>query len=125
MDKWGYSYLIEYKTLWEKEKLLVMSNFSFFHNILKSCLVLMRQNEYLWSKGLTFSKTTDFRPFQIKEFAQDNFQFGDNGRKFSKWVENTVEKREIAHYEQFLLFPVFSNDLYCRHLKTRACLGKG
>ena len=84
----------------------------------------MRQNEYLWSKGLTFSKTTDFRPFQIKEFAQDNFQFGDNGRKFSKWVENTVEKREIAHYEQFLLFPVFSNDLYCRHLKTRACLGK-
>ena len=25
--------------------------------------------------------------------------------KFSKWVENTVEKEEIARYEQFLLFP--------------------
>ena len=25
--------------------------------------------------------------------------------KFSKWVENTVGKGEIAHYEQFLLFP--------------------
>ena len=24
---------------------------------------------------------------------------------FSKWVENTVGKGEIAHYEQFLLFP--------------------
>ena len=24
---------------------------------------------------------------------------------FSKWVENTVEKGEIARYEQFLLFP--------------------
>ena len=52
MDKWGYSYLIELKTLWEMEKLLVMSNFSFSHNVFKSCLLLMCQNEYLWSKGL-------------------------------------------------------------------------
>ena len=29
----------------------------------------------------------------------------ENGRKFSKWVENIVGKREIACYEQFLLFP--------------------
>ena len=28
---------------------------------------------------------------------------GTNGRKLSKWVENTVGKGEIAHYEQFLL----------------------
>ena len=53
MDKLGYNYLIEQKTLWEKEKLLIMSNFSFSHKVFKSCLVLMRQNEYLWSKGLT------------------------------------------------------------------------
>ena len=52
MDKWGNSYLIELKTLWEKEKLLVTSNFFFTHNVFKSCLLLMRQNEYLWSKGL-------------------------------------------------------------------------
>ena len=26
-------------------------------------------------------------------------------KKFSKQVENTVEKGEIARYEQFLLFP--------------------
>ena len=48
----GYSYLIEEKTLWEKEKLLVMSNFFFSHNVFKSCLSLMRQNEYSRSKGL-------------------------------------------------------------------------
>ena len=42
-----------------------------------------------------------------------------------KWLENTVGKGEIACYEQFLLFPVFSKDLYCRQVKTRACLGKG
>ena len=41
-------------------------------------------------------------------------------------VENTVGKREIALYEQLLFFStVFSKDLYCRHEKTRACMGKG
>ena len=42
---------------------------------------------------------------KLKEFADDNFEFYENGTKFSKWVENTVEKGEIARYEQFLLFP--------------------
>ena len=41
----------------------------------------------------------------MKEFADDNFKFDKYGRKLSKQVENTVGKREIARYEQFLLFP--------------------
>ena len=41
----------------------------------------------------------------MEEFADDNFEFYANRRKFSKWVENTVVKGEIARYEQFLLFP--------------------
>ena len=41
---------------------------------------------------------------KLKEFADDNFKFDENGRKLSKWVENTVGKGEIARYEQFLLF---------------------
>ena len=61
----------------------------------------------------------------MKEFADDNFTFDENERKFSERVENTVGKGEIVRYEQFLLFPVFSKDLYRRHIKTRACLGKG
>ena len=28
----------------------------------------------------------------MKEFADDNFKFDENIIKFSKWVENTVEK---------------------------------
>ena len=40
-----------------------------------------------------------------KEFADDNFKSDENGRKFSKRVENTEGKGEIARYEQFLLFP--------------------
>ena len=42
--------------------------------------------------------------FKLIEFADDNFKFNEIGRKFSKQVENTVEKGEIAHKEQFLLF---------------------
>ena len=42
---------------------------------------------------------------KLKEFADDNFKFDESGRNLSKRVENTVEKGEIARYEQFLLFP--------------------
>ena len=48
---------------------------------------------------------TNFRLFQLKKFADDNFKFGNNGRKFSKWVENIVGKGDIARYDQFLFFP--------------------
>ena len=54
---------------------------------------------------LTLSQTTNFDCSKLKEFADDNSKFDENGTKFSKWVENTVGKGEIAHYEQFLLFP--------------------
>ena len=42
---------------------------------------------------------------KLKEFADDNFKFDNNGKKLSKQVENTVGKGEIARYAQFLLFP--------------------
>ena len=42
---------------------------------------------------------------KLKGFADDNYNFDDNGGKFSNMVENTVGKGEIARYEQFLLFP--------------------
>ena len=41
---------------------------------------------------------------KLKEFADDNFKFDENGGKLSKRVENTVGKGEIARNEQFLLF---------------------
>ena len=43
---------------------------------------------------------TNLRLFQTDRV----FEFDTNGREFSKRVENTVGKGEIAHYEQFLLF---------------------
>ena len=75
----------------------------------------MHQNEYLWSKVLTLSfnflsmsfksictpqikQTTNFRLSKLKEFADDNFKFDENGRKLSKRLENTVGKGEITRY---------------------------
>ena len=42
---------------------------------------------------------------KLKEFADDNFGFDENGGKFYKRVENAEGKGKIACYEQFLLFP--------------------
>ena len=39
----------------EKEEIALTSNFFFSHNVFKSCLFVMCQNEYLWSKGLSLS----------------------------------------------------------------------
>ena len=59
---------------------------------------------------------------KLKEFADDNLEFDENGRKFFKLVGKTVGKGEISCYEQYLLFPhaLLSKDLYCM---PRACLG--
>ena len=80
--------------------------------------------------GFLFEKVKYLNPFPNNKIldssklrvADDNFKFVENGRKFSKRIENTEVKGEIACYEQFLLFSVFSKDLYCRHVKTRACV---
>ena len=42
---------------------------------------------------------------KLKQSADDNFKFDENGKKFSKGVETTVGNGEIACYKQFLFFP--------------------
>ena len=50
---------------------------------------------------------------KLKQSGADNLKFDENRRKFSKWVENTVGKEEIAYYEQVLLFPqCFQKDCF-------------
>ena len=46
---------------------------------------------------------------KLKEFADNNFKFGENGRKKSKCVENTAGKGEIACKEHFPLPSVFKS----------------
>ena len=62
----------------------------------------------------------------MKEFADDNFKFDENSKELSKWVKNTVGKRRNCSLRAVSTFPtVFSKDLYCTQVKTRACLGNG
>ena len=69
------------------------------------CFNLDQSKILLYVNGLTHYKTTNFiDSSKLKELADDNFKFHENGTKLSKRVENTVGKGEIAHYEQFL-FP--------------------
>ena len=63
---------------------------------------------YIDRKG-NYNYERRFNPFPndkfLKEIADDDFKFIENGRKLSKQVENAVGKGEIARYEHFLLFP--------------------
>ena len=72
-----------------------------------------------------FPKQQILDSFKLKGFADDNFKFNENCSKFSKRVENTVGKGKCS-LRAISPFPtVFLKDLYCRHVKTRACLAKG
>ena len=48
---------------------------------------------------------TNSRLFQTGKVCRRHFKCDENGGKFSKQIENTAGKGEIARYEQFLLFP--------------------
>ena len=62
---------------------------------------------------------------KLKELADDNFKFHENGRKFSKQVENSVRKGEIARYQQFLLFPKCFQKTCTGDTYWRGLFGKG
>ena len=52
-------------------------------------------------------------------------KFDENGRQFSKRVENIVGKGEIAHYEQFFFFPSVFKILVQQTRKNQGLFGKG
>ena len=50
---------------------------------------------------LTLSQTTNFRLFQLKESADGNFHFDENGRKFSKGLKILLEKEKLLVTSNF------------------------
>ena len=72
-----------------------------------------------------FPKQQILDPSKLKEFADDNSEFDENGRKFSTWVENTGKRKNCLLWAISPIPAEFSKDLYHRQVKTRACLGKG
>ena len=63
------------------------------------------------------SQLTKLDSSKLKNFADDLWKFDENGGKFSM---QKGSKRAISPFPM-----VFTKDLYCKHIKTRACLGKG
>ena len=59
----------------------------------------------LFMAGLTRSQTTNFRLFQTERICRRQLSIDENGRNFSKRIENTAGKGKIARYKQFFLFP--------------------
>ena len=59
---------------------IVMSNFSFSRNVFKSFLLLMRQNEYLWSKGLSITvKKSNWRQNSNQGCGNPKFDSSNSG----------------------------------------------
>ena len=78
-----------------------------------------------FTPSLILYLTTNFKLFQTENVRRRQFQIQWNGRKFYKRVENCGKWRNCS-FRAISPFPaVFSKDLYCKHVKTRACLGKG
>ena len=84
------------------------------NKILQICKLWIYADDYHYP----FPKQLILDSSKLKEFADNNFRFDDKGRNFSTPVENTVEKGEIAHYKQFLLFPLcFQKTCTAKHMK--------
>ena len=63
---------------------------------------------------------------KLKEVADDNFKFDENGIKLSTQVENTVGKRKNCSLRAISPFPTeFSKGLFPRGVKMHHCVGMG
>ena len=65
----------------------------------------MSKNMDKWRYNYPFLKRQILDSSKLKEFADDNFEFDENGEILAERVENTVGKGETARYQKFLLFP--------------------
>ena len=75
---------------------------------------------------LALSKMTNLDSSKLTEFADNTLKFNEDGSKFIQMGRKHSGKRRNCSLRAISTFPtVFSKDLYCRHIKTMACLGKG
>ena len=74
----------------------------------------------------TLSQTTNFRLSQTQRVCRRRFQIRLKWQKVFQIGRKPCGKRRNCSLRAISTFPtVFSKDLSCKHVKTRACLGKG
>ena len=77
------------------------------------------------SDAWNVSQATSFRLFETERVCRRQFQIWWNWQKVLQTGSKHRGKRRNCSLRAISPFPtVFSNDLYCSHVKTRACLGK-
>ena len=84
---------------------------------------LRRVNNFL-DVFLPFPKRQILDSSKLKELADDNFEFKENGRKFSKWVENTVEKEKLLVTSNFSFSHCVFKRLVLQTRKNQGLFGK-
>ena len=67
-----------------------------------------------------------FRLFQTERACRRQFEFDENGRKFSVTGRKHCGERRNCSLRAIYPFPtLFSKDFNCRRVNTRGCLAKG
>ena len=79
----------------------------------------------LCSKGLTLFQQQSSDSSKLIEFLEDNFRFDDDGGKSFIRVEISVGKKEMACYEQYLLFAQSFPKIYTADPLNTAFFRKG
>ena len=76
--------------------------------------------------ALTLSQTKKFRLFQTERISRGQFQMLSEWQKVPEKGRKHSGKRRNCSLRAISPFStVFSKDLFCGHVKPRACLGKG
>ena len=109
------------------------NNYSNNENLFLKGLKTFRKKRKCWVTAftpfasiLTHYQMTNFRLFQTEGVCKRQFQIRQKWQKVIQMGRKHCGKRRNCSSRAISPFPtVFSKDLYCRHVKTRACLGKG
>ena len=130
------------KTLWEKVKLLITSNFSFSHSLfypfrkLSAILInfktvvcklfqFLRVKSLLFRKGLTLSQTTNFRLFQLERDSRRQFQILYKWQKVAKTGRKHCGKRRNCSLRAISPFPSVFKRIVLLTCKNLGLFGKG
>ena len=97
-----------------------------FQGCKKYLMVWQRVNPFInQSQVLALSQTTNFGLFQTERVCRRQFQIRGDCQKVLQMSRKHCGKQRNCSLRAISPFStVFSKDLNCRHVKTRACLGE-
>ena len=87
-----------WETLWEKEKLLVMSNFSFSYSVFKIYTADTKKAGFVWERVNPFPNDKILDITKLKAFADKKLNIDKMIISLLDRVENTEGKGENAGY---------------------------